>query len=113
MIAVFLIWALLIKFEQNLGILNMTREEGQKQLDEEYYNNYDSNSIGGVTSYSYLKGTWRNFCKHYDGDDKCSCKAYPNGIPDKFAIVKWGEPPLKHTNVENDQVGHLTYISIN
>ena len=90
----------------------MTREERQKDLDEEYYNNYDSNSIGGIASYSYLKGTWCNFCKHYDGDEKCSCKAYPNGIPNRFSLVKWGESPLKHTKIENDQVGNLTFFPI-
>lgn len=90
----------------------MTREERQKQLDEKYFNNYDPNSIGGDVSQTYLKGTWCNFCKHYLGNEECACKAFPNGIPDKFALVKWGDKPLKHTNVEDNQEGVYVFTPI-
>lgn len=90
----------------------MTREERQKQLDEEFLKNYDPNSIGGDEHYSYLKGTWCNFCKHYFGNDRCACKAFPNGIPDKFALVKWGDKPIKHTEIDEAQVGSFVFKSI-
>ena len=44
-------------------------------------------------------------CKHFDGVEKGSCAAYPDGIPDKFAVrnlFSWGE---MHADVEEDQTG--------
>lgn len=84
----------------------MTREERQKQLDEEYV--YEP-FIGDGGFPLFLCGTKCNICKHYHGDDKCSCEAYPNGIPDKFAIRHGSLMPKEHNNIEPDQTGTFVF----
>lgn len=87
----------------------MTREERQKQLDEEsVYEPF----IGDGGFPLFLCGTKCNICKHYHGDDKCSCEAYPNGIPDKFAIRHGSIMPKEHSNIESDQIGEFVFSSI-
>lgn len=89
----------------------MTREERQKELNKEYYNNQNPNTIG-LVGYDYLRATWCNICTYYHGNGKCSCDAFPNGIPDKFALVKWGDIPQKHTDIEQGQNGTFVFESI-
>ena len=89
----------------------MTREERQKQLNEELAKlNTHTNTIG-LIGYDYLRASWCRICTYYHGHDKCSCEAYPRGIPDKFALVRWGDKPLKHTEIESNQVGSFIFKS--
>lgn len=49
-----------------------------------------------------------NRCKHFDGVEKDTCAAYPNGISSRFSDMVIGANATKqeiHTNVEKDQVG--------
>ena len=48
------------------------------------------------------------WCKHFHGEDKWTCEAYPNGIPSRFAdlITGIGAPKQQiHTKIEEDQIG--------
>ena len=68
-----------------------------------------SSSIDGHKALPKFERTCCIMCKHFDGVKKGSCAAYPNGIPDKFAIrnlFSWGE---MHTNVEKDQTGNFIF----
>ena len=74
--------------------------------------NYSS-SIDGHKALPKFERTCCIMCKHFDGVKKGSCAAYPNGIPDKFAIrnlFSWGE---MHTNVEKDQTGNFIFEIVN
>ena len=88
----------------------MTREERQKELNNEIFNS-NENTIG-LVGFDYLRATWCNICEYYHGNNKCSCDAFPNGIPDKFSLVKWGESPQKHTKIEKGQKGTYVFKSL-
>jgi hypothetical protein len=45
-----------------------------------------------------------NLCVHFDGKEKATCKAFPNGIPDKFSIHC-----QKHTQIEKGQSGNFIW----
>lgn len=89
----------------------MTREERQKQLDEEYFKNLNPYQLDGNPRKFYLRFVWCESCLHYHGDNKCSCNAYPNGIPDRFALRIEGENMQLHNSKEIDQIGDFIYQS--
>ena len=43
-------------------------------------------------------------CIHFDGIEKGTCPAYPNGIPDRFSLEAH-----KHYKIEEDQIGDFIY----
>lgn len=88
----------------------MTRDERQKELDKVLFNYEPKIGDGGFPI--YLLGVPCNWCKHYHGDDKCSCDAYPNGIPDKFAIRYGNILPQAHFSIKPDQVGTFVFEDI-
>lgn len=90
----------------------MKREERQAELNKEAINIIENASLGEKYMKIYLCGTWCNECKYYHGNESCSCDAYPNGIPDKFAIRYAGELAKKHTSIESNQIGSFVYKSI-
>ena len=45
-------------------------------------------------------------CKHFNGADKGTCSAYPDGIPEKFS-EKFG----RHDDIEPDQKGDFVWKS--
>ena len=89
----------------------MTRDERQKQLDEEYFKNLNPYQLDGNPRKFYLRFVWCESCLHYHGDNKCSCNAYPNGIPDRFALRIEGENMQLHNSKEIDQIGDFIYQS--
>lgn len=89
----------------------MTREERQQQLDEEYFKNLNPYQLDGNPRKFYLRFVWCESCLHYHGDNKCSCNAYPNGIPDRFALRIEGENMQLHNSKEIDQIGDFIYQS--
>ena len=54
--------------------------------------------------------SWCSACKHFDGMEKGTCKAYPNGIPERFYYGSEEDLPPKHTEMEQDQTGSFTYV---
>lgn len=45
------------------------------------------------------------FCKHFNGIEKETCKAYPNGgIPDKFSFAR-----DIHLEIEPNQIGNYIF----
>ena len=48
------------------------------------------------------------YCIHFHGKEKGSCKAYPNGIPDKFKIGR-----ETHISIEENQVGDFVWTHYN
>ena len=67
-----------------------------------------SSMLDGYEALPRFKRTCCLLCKHFYGTEKGTCKAYPNGIPDKFAVrnkLGWIET---HIDVEPDQVGDFT-----
>lgn len=87
----------------------MTREERQKQLDEERIKNFNPNQLDGNPRKFYLRFVWCESCIHYHGDERCSCEAYPKGIPDKFSLYISSQDMNKHTSIEPDQVGEFIF----
>ena len=64
-----------------------------------------SSIIDGYQALPRFERTCCIMCKHFDGVEKGSCAAYPDGIPDKYAVrnlFSWGE---MHADVEEDQTG--------
>jgi hypothetical protein len=59
----------------------------------------------GDSPKKFLTGCCR-ICKHFHGEDKGTCPAYPNGIPDRFSTYL--EP---HLEIEKDQRGDFIWIS--
>lgn len=69
----------------------------------------DNSLIDGYKALPRFERTCCIKCKHFEGIEKGTCPAYPNGIPDKFAIrnlYSWGE---MHNDVENDQIGNTVF----
>ncbi|MBQ7852788.1 MAG: hypothetical protein IKA19_09665 [Muribaculaceae bacterium] len=87
----------------------MTREERQKQLDEEFKKNGGFQSIDGEPRKIFLCASCCRLCRHYHGDDYCTCNAYPNGIPDKFALRVGENTPQIHKQIEQDQIGDYIF----
>lgn len=48
-------------------------------------------------------------CKHFNGIKKGTCAAYPNGIPDKFAIRNASDFMETHVFIEPGQVGEYVF----
>jgi len=46
-------------------------------------------------------------CKHFNGADKGTCSAYPDGIPEKFS-----DKSERHNKTEKDQKGDFLFLSI-
>ena len=88
----------------------MKREERQKELDKDLLN-YEPN-IGNGGFPVFLLGVCCNWCEHYHGNNRCTCDAYPNGIPDKFAIRYGNILPKEHNAIESDQVGNFVFSDI-
>ena len=69
-----------------------------------------NSTLDGITIVRHFAPSCCNRCKHFDGADKGTCAAYPNGIPSRFAdMVIGGTAPKQeiHTKVETDQVGNF------
>ena len=41
-------------------------------------------------------------CKYFHGKEKGTCEAYPNGIPDRFALELY-----RHIEIQKDQIGEF------
>jgi hypothetical protein len=46
-------------------------------------------------------------CKYFEGEDKGTCPAYPNGIPDRFSLER-----DIHDEKDPDQVGDFLFTHI-
>lgn len=68
-----------------------------------------SNSLDGVYLLPRFERTCCISCKHFHGVERGSCEAYPDGIPDKFAIRNLLGWLVYHVNIENDQSGKYTF----
>jgi hypothetical protein len=58
----------------------------------------------GDTLYPFEVACDCTICRHFEGEEKGTCPAYPDGIPEKFSI--WGKC---HDTVENDQSGNTIF----
>lgn len=66
------------------------------------------NGLDGYKPRKKFECTCCNMCAYFEGEERGSCAAYPNGIPDRFAIRNMYGNMVVHTNVEPDQEGRVT-----
>lgn len=72
----------------------------------------DCSTLDGILITRHFAPSCCNRCKHFDGVEKGTCAAYPNGIPSRFSNMVIGVNAPKqeiHTNVEKDQVGDFVW----
>ncbi len=87
--------------------------EEQRQWEYENLSNDELEERGWVVLDDYnrhpkFKMTWCRFCKYFHGEEKGTCEAYPNGIPDKYAYGR--DERMKHSTVQDDQTGNYTWV---
>lgn len=70
------------------------------------------NSLDGKQTKRYFSFSWCIACKHFNGKEKGTCKAFPNGIPEKYSVSYGSEMPLKHETIDKNQVGKLTFLKV-
>lgn len=87
------------------------RDKRQKKLLDDFIAEHstDGDFLDGPRPFYLTHHTCCRWCKFYHGDNKCSCDAYPNGIPDKFALWIWGDPQITHNSIEPDQAGDYVF----
>lgn len=69
----------------------------------------NADQLDGYSLLPRFEDTWCLRCKHFFGVGSGCCHAYPNGIPDKFAIrnaCDWGNV---HNVIEPDQEGSYLF----
>ena len=69
---------------------------------------FDIDSIDGVPYVRHFSPSCCCRCKHFDGIEKGTCAAYPNGIPTRFSDLVSGVNASRqeiHIKIEDDQVG--------
>ena len=72
----------------------------------------ENNSIDGNAIIRHFSPSCCTRCRHFNGIEKGTCAAYPNGIPARFADLITGvNAPQQeiHTTVEKDQVGNYVW----
>ena len=62
-------------------------------------------SIDGYNPRPRFEATCCIWCEHFDGKEKGTCKAFPKGIPNRYAIRNQDMPMEYHTSVDKDQNG--------
>lgn len=69
----------------------------------------DGNTLDGTPVERHLTLSWCVWCKHFHDNGKGCCEAYPEGIPDKFAVSYGFKLPEKHAKVEAGQIGDFVF----
>lgn len=59
----------------------------------------------------HLSTSWCIGCRHFNGLQKGTCAAYPNGIPERYADAYIGQMPEKHASVQKDQYGDFIFVN--
>ena len=67
------------------------------------------NQIDGYKPRPRFECTCCLMCSHFNGVKKGTCLAYPQGIPDRYAVRNMYGALETHTNIEPDQVGNYTF----
>ena len=71
-----------------------------------------TSTIDGNMIVRHFSPSCCNRCKYFEGVEKGTCPAYPNGIPSRFSdmIIGVNAPKQEvHNKVEEDQVGDFTW----
>lgn len=70
---------------------------------------YDHHCLDGYEPLPRFERTCCVRCKHFHGVIQGTCKAFPSGIPDKYAIRNANGWMKMHYLIEDDQEGTVTF----